>query len=210
MSTEDPSYRVRTTVPADFERIARLSRKVYPTHPIWTTAQLQSHIERFPEGQIVVEDLDADALVGMSASLIVKWDDYDLDDNYLTFTGDFFFTNHDPTGKTLYGAEVMVDPDYRGEGIGSLIYEARRQVVRDHNLHRIRAGARIPGYHLYADSMPVEEYVRRVERGELNDPTLSFQLSQGFRILRPIPNYYRSDPECRNYGVLIEWLNDTL
>jgi GNAT superfamily N-acetyltransferase len=210
MSIDDPAYLVRRTVPTDFERIARLSEKVYPTHPIWTIAQLQSHIELFPEGQIVVEDLDAGALVGMSASLIVMWDDYSVDDNYLTFTGNFFFTNHDPAGDTLYGAEVMVDPDYRGEGIGSLIYEARRQVVRDCKLLRIRAGARIPGYHLYADSMTVEEYVRRVEAEELNDPTLSFQLAQGFRIIRPIANYYIEDPECRNYGVLIEWPNDSL
>jgi GNAT superfamily N-acetyltransferase len=209
MTGEEP-YRVRNTVPADFEKIRTLSLKVYPTHPPWEAEQLQAHLERFPEGQIVVEDISTGQIVGMAASLIVKWSDYEPTDSYLRFIGDFFFSNHDPTGRTLYGAEVMVDPDSQGEGVGSLLYEARRQIVRDLGLLRIRAGARIPGYQEHASSMDVEEYVRRVEAGELNDPTLSFQLANGFRVLQVVPNYFRSDPETRNYAVLIEWLNDTL
>jgi GNAT superfamily N-acetyltransferase len=69
----------------------------------------------------------------------------------------------------------MVDPEWRGRGIGGRLYEARRELTMRLGLRRIRAGARLRGYHRVADTMTAVEYVRRVERGELRDPTLSFQ-----------------------------------
>ena len=49
--------------------------------------------------------------VGMCASLIVLWDDYQMLDGWKTFTADGLFANHDAKhANTLYGAEVIVDP----------------------------------------------------------------------------------------------------
>ena len=62
------------------------------------------------------------------------------------------FTNHDP-GRTLYGAEVMVRPNEQGRGIGQQLYTVRRELVRRLGLLRIRAGARLAGYHLQADRL---------------------------------------------------------
>jgi hypothetical protein len=52
---------------------------------------------------------------------------------------------------------------------------------------RIRAGARIPGYGVVADRMSPEVYVEEVVRGLRKDPTLSFQLAQGFQGPRAWP-----------------------
>ena len=102
---------VRNTQARDFDGIIDLSRRVYQGSPPWNVQQLSSHLSVFPEGQFVAVETPQDRVVGMAASLIVLWDDYDLRMTWRDFTDSGMFTNHDPEcGRTLYGAEVMVDP----------------------------------------------------------------------------------------------------
>jgi ribosomal protein S18 acetylase RimI-like enzyme len=202
--------RVRPTRREDFPAIIALCRRVYPTSPPWTAEQLASHLSVFPEGQLVavVDDEDGERVVGMAASLIVLWDDYDHDQNWREFTDGGFFRNHDPDyGRTLYGAEVMVDPDCQGRGVGSGIYRAREKLARRLGLRRIRAGARLRGYHRWADRLTPEEYVQQVVAGTLHDPTLTFQLNRGFEVQSVVGDYLRKDPASLGFAALIEWLN---
>ncbi|HVB38347.1 MAG TPA: hypothetical protein VND92_07410 [Vicinamibacterales bacterium] len=74
-------------------------------------------------------------------------------------------------------------------------------------LLRIRAGARLRHYHRHAARMDAREYVRRVLRGELRDPTLTFQLKQGFVVLGVVAGYLQHDPESLGYAAVIEWMN---
>ena len=206
MSEEGGAIVVRNTRLEDFDQIIALTERVYPDAPPWTRKQLAAHLEVFPEGQFVA--VEGDTVVGMAASLIVLWDDYQFDTSWRDFTAAGTFRNHDPRhGRTLYAAEVMVDPAKQGSGVGSLLYEARRALVVRLGLRRIRAGARLRGYHRYADRMSAEEYVARVVRGELSDPTLSFQLKRGFKVLSVASGYLRHDPESLGYAAVIEWVN---
>jgi GNAT superfamily N-acetyltransferase len=207
MSVVADGILVRNTRPEDFPGIIQMTRRVYPDSPPWTVEQLASHHAIFPDGQFVALD-SVGVIVGMTASLIVLWEDYEFDTNWRDFTAHGTFTNHDPVrGRTLYAAEVMVDPQRQGMGIGSQLYAARRALVIRLALRRIRAGARLRGYHRVASDMSAHEYVARVERGELSDPTLSFQLRRGFRVLAVVSGYLRYDPESLGYAALIEWLN---
>ncbi len=199
---------VRNTRPSDFPAIERISRVTYPDDSPWTADYLSKHLEIYPEGQFVAVNTENDVVVGMAASLIVTWDDYDHLDNYNDFTDQGWFTNHDPSGRTLYGAEVIVDPSRRGEGIGSHIYEARKDLVRSRDLLRIRAGARLAGYFSHAGEKTAKDYVRKVIAGELFDPTLSFQLKHDFRVLSVVPDYFERDRKSRGYAAIIEWLNE--
>lgn len=200
---------VRHTRPEDFPAIVTLSSAIYGPESAWTPALLASHLEVFPEGQLVTE-VDG-RVVGMAASLIVLWDDYSIATPWRDFTAGGTFTNHDPEhGHTLYGAEIMVDPAARGRGCGSAIYEARWALVERLNLLRVRAGARIRGYHRYAHSQSPEAYVRAVVAGELRDPTLSFQLARGFRVIGVSAGYLRFDRESQGHAAIIERLNDRI
>lgn len=200
---------VRTTQPSDYESIIELCLAVYPASAPWQKEQLASHHDVFPEGQLVAQLEGSDRILGMSASLIVQWDDYDSCESWRKFTDRGMFTNHDPrNGRTLYGAEIMVHPASQGTGVGSAIYEARRELCVRLGLKRIRAGARLRGYSKYADKYTAREYVERVERGEIRDPTLSFQLKRGFRVLDVVEGYLRSDPESAGYAAIIEWKNE--
>lgn len=202
------SFLVRNTQEKDFSEIIELCAQVYPDAPVWTAAQLKSHLDIFPSGQFVAVDEDTNKIVGMSASLIISWDDYDPKDNWKEFTNSGLFTNHDPAnGRTLYAAEIMVSPTAQGTGVGSLLYQAREELAVNTKLLRIRAGARLRGYGTYAEEMSPEDYVIQVIQGKLFDPTLSFQLKRGFRVLHLAPGYLKFDAESLGFAVVIEWLN---
>jgi GNAT superfamily N-acetyltransferase len=198
-----------TTRPEHFSRIIGLCLDVYPSSKPWNEAQLASHIRVFPEGQLAAIHRPSGLVVGMAASLIVLWDDYEFDHSWREITDAGFFTTHDPeSGRTLYGAEIMVDPAWQGMGIGKELYVARRELCRRLGLLRIRAGARLAGFGAYADRLTALEYVRKVIAGEIGDPTLSFQISQGFHVLAITDAYLFKDPESQGFAAVIEWVNE--
>jgi GNAT superfamily N-acetyltransferase len=199
---------VRHTQAGDFPGIIELCRVTYPDAPPWTEAQLASHLRVFPEGQFVALSPADGAVVGMAASLIVLWDDYAFTTNWRELTAAGTFTNHDPVrGRTLYGAEIMVHPAWQGRGVGTQLYAEREALARRLGLLRIRAGARLRGYRKFSGSLGAEEYVLGVVRGELTDPTLTFQLRRGFRVLAVVTGYLAHDPQSLGHAAVIEWLN---
>jgi len=199
---------IRNTQADDFSGIREVCLAVYPESPPWREDQIQSHLKEFPEGQFVAWDTETKKIVGMASSLIVFWDDYNMGTNWKDFTDHGLFTNHDPSkGRTLYGADVMLHPNFQGKGIGKMLYAEREKLTRRLQLLRIRAGARLRGYSEYAATLSPEDYVIKIVRGELSDPTLSFQLKRGFQVLAVVSNYLRNDPESLGYAAVIEWLN---
>jgi ribosomal protein S18 acetylase RimI-like enzyme len=198
---------VRPTRAEDWDGIIALTRTVYAASPPWTRDQLASHLRVFPEGQLVAVAGPGQRVVGMAASLVVTWDHYARHANWREFTANGTFTNHDPRGRTLYGAEVMVHPDLQRRRIGHRLYAARRALAERYGLLRIRAGARLRGYHRYARRMTADEYVLRVIQGRIRGPTLSFQLREGFRVFDVVQGYLAHDPESLGWAALIEWLN---
>ena len=199
---------VRQTTRADFPGIIALTRAIYPDAPSWKEEQLEAHLRVFPDGQFVAIRSGTGEIVGMAASLIVLWDDYELQSSWRDFTAAGSFSNHDPArGRTLYGAEIMVSPTLQGQGVGTKLYAARETLARRLGLLRIRAGARLRDYHRYADRMSAEEYAAAVVRGEIVDRTLTFQLRRDFRVIGVISGYLRHDPESLGYAAVIEWVN---
>ncbi|MEA3244548.1 MAG: GNAT family N-acetyltransferase [Gemmatimonadota bacterium] len=199
---------VRNTTPEDFAGIVEMCRSVYTSSHPWTIEQLTSHHTVFPEGQFVAVDPADGTLLGMAASLIILWDDYEAQGTWRGFTDHGMFTNHDPEyGHTLYGAEVMARPTEQGRGVGTALYKARRELAERLKLLRIRAGARLRGYGTYAGELTPVDYVLKVVRGELFDPTLSFQLRRGFHVIDVVSGYLRHDEESLGYAATIQWLN---
>ena len=203
----DSNFELRHTLAQDIDSIIELCEAVYPDSYSWGPNQLGSHLETFPEGQFVVIEKSSGLPIGMAASLIVNYADYDLSAKWKDITEWGYFGTHDPQlGRTLYGAEVMVHPKLQGKGIGKMLYQAREKLTRERKLLNIRAGARISGYHRYCERMDAREYTLQVISGQLADPTLSFQLKRGFRVIGLTPRYFH-DPDSLNFAAVIEWLN---
>lgn len=201
--------KIRLATRADVPALIQLNKDAYPSmaeeNVVWGEAHLLSHLRMFPEGQFVAES--DGRIIGAAASLIVELGKDPLRQHtWSGITDSGFFTNHDPSGDSLYGADVCVHPDARGLGVGALLYEARRQLCKKLNLRRIVAGGRLWNYCDHDQEMSAAEYAHRVADGELQDLVLSFQLREGFE-LRGVMANYLSDPRSRNWASLIEWLN---
>ena len=92
------------------------------------------------------------------------------------------FIDHNPNGDSLYGADISTHPKFRHEGIGSMLYGARKELVLRLGLRRMISGGRLFNFQDYADKMSASEYADKVINGELHDPVLSFELDNGFRL----------------------------
>lgn len=106
----------------------------------------------------------------------------------------------------MYGVETCVHPDYRGQGVGSALMDARFALLKRLNLRGMIAGSMIMDYHKVADQMSPEQYVREVVAGVRFDTNLSKQLHKGFKALHLIPDY-EYDPRSLNWAVAIRWDN---
>jgi GNAT superfamily N-acetyltransferase len=191
----------------DIRGVIALGQKAFPQMPSWTANELKRHLKTFPVGQLVAVDAH-NRVIGSSSSLIIDWERFDPSANWDQHTGYGSFSTHDPRfGDTLYGAEICVDPEARGMGIGTKLYEARKALVRRYNLKRFVAGGRIPGYAACSGLMSAKRYVAEVAAGWRNDPVLTFQLANGFAVRGVISGYLGCDEASQGFATLIEWLN---
>jgi ribosomal protein S18 acetylase RimI-like enzyme len=212
MAAPTAALRIRNTMARDFDGIGELCRRVYPETPPWSPAQLASHLRIFPEGQFVAVRGEEEYVVGMSASLIVCWERYDMFDSWEAFTANGMLTNHDPTnGQTLYGVEAIVDSSLQGHGLGHTLIRSQKELAQRRRLRRMRGGARLRDYCHHARQMTAPEYVVAVVHAELVDHTLTFHLHEGFHVVAVVPHYLSEDSETLGYAALVEWLNpDTI
>lgn len=171
---------------------------------IWHQQHLESHIKIFPEGQFCAE-LDG-KIVASASSLVISLPSEYEEHTWKQATANGTFTNHTLAGDSLYGADISTHPDSRGQGIATMLYDARRELAIKLNLRRIIAGGRLFNYCEYADRMSAQEYAERVVRGEFRDPVLSFQLKNGFKFIKILPDYMK-DSRSLNYATFIEWIN---
>jgi len=204
-----PEVMIRNTLPADIQKVVGLQKESFPFLArygnIWHPEELQSHLRIFPQGQFVAVEPDG-TLVGSASTLIVSLDPEYAEHTWKEITADGIFTNHNPEGDSLYGADISTHPKYRHEGIGKMLYNTRKQLVRKLNLRRMIGGGRLFNYCEFAGRMSALEYAQRVVKGELRDPVLSFELDNEFKFIKILPNYL-DDVRSLNNASFIEWLN---
>ena len=194
----------------DIPQIVQLQRKSFADMAkdgmIFPSSYLQNHIEIFPDGQLLAE-IDG-RIVGSSSSLVISLSSEYEEHDWFEITGNGLFSNHNPGGDTLYGADLSTHPEFRNMGIGTMLYDARKELAMRLNLRRILAGGRLYDYCKYSHMMSAKEFAEKVVRGELQDPVLSFQLKNGFKYIKVLPNYLL-DRRSLNFASLIEWQNPT-
>jgi GNAT superfamily N-acetyltransferase len=81
---------------------------------------------------------------------------------------DGLFINHDYNGDSLYGADLSVDPEFQHKGIGTMLYNARKDLAIKLNLWRIICGGRLYNYYKYCHIMSAKEYAERVVKNDIH------------------------------------------
>ena len=201
-----PRLKLRHLQVGDYPDLRGLMETVYAEQGgAWSKRQFQAQLRRFAEGQICIEDQGR--VVAAALSLIVDYKKFGDSHTYDAITGNGFITTHDPKGDVLYGMDVFVSPDYQGQRLGRRLYDARKELCENLNLKAIVAGGRIPGYSERAGEMSPQKYIELCQRREIYDPILSFQLANGFHVLRVLKEYWPEDRQSRAFATLLRWNN---
>ena len=205
--TLPPDYRIRLMQAADYAAISEICREVYPHDTPYTAEELAAHHAVYPQGQFVAEHAPTGEPVGVHFTLRLRMADYHVDDSWDVLTAHGTFTDHDPAGPTLYGADVFVSPQHQHHGLAHALTDATRGLVIEEKLWRMVGGSRLPGYGAVAGVVPAAEYVREVVDGARTDPVLSAHLKDGWKVVKPIFGYLQHDQESANWAAVIQWVN---
>jgi 4-aminobutyrate aminotransferase / (S)-3-amino-2-methylpropionate transaminase / 5-aminovalerate transaminase len=185
------------------DQLAQLQRTCFPTlaeEERFKSAHYRKHMDLFEEGQFAV--LDRDRLIGATTTLRLNFDFDHVDHTFAEIIQGGWLTSHDPEGVWLYGADLAVDPEYRGRGLATALYAARQEVVWRLGLKGQVTAGMIAGYGPLKHQMSGEEYYAGVLSGRFRDPTLSMQIGVGFEPRKLLADYL-NDPVCDNYSVLL-------
>jgi len=206
MPHEELHLNLRNLTAEDYPEIKVLMDRIYnDIGGAWPQDTIEALIKSFPEGQICIED--SGELVAFALTVCVNYERFSNPHTY----DDLILQNeqlwHNDDGDSLYGLDVLVDPDYRGYRLGRRLYEARKELCRSKNFRAILAGGRIPNYHKFASEMQPLEYIEKVDRKQIYDPILTFQLSNDFQVTRLLHKYLPEDEKSMGYATLLEWNN---
>ncbi|MFN2428821.1 MAG: GNAT family N-acetyltransferase [Cryomorphaceae bacterium] len=192
---------------ADYPALKDAMIQAYHLMPdsYWHEEQIQTLIDKFPEGQVVI--MVNNQLAGCALSIVVSEAFIQETHTYREITKNYSFNSHNPKGNMLYGIDVFIKPEFRGLRLGRRLYDYRKELCENLNLKGIVFGGRIPGYHKYQDDLTPKEYIERVKRKEIEDPVLNFQISNDFHPVRILKNYLEGDVASNEFAVLMEWDN---
>jgi predicted amidohydrolase/ribosomal protein S18 acetylase RimI-like enzyme len=192
----------------DFAGLVQCQKAVYqsdfPTDSASDRRLFELEFKKFPEGQVLAECNGR--IVGYACAIIVQLDDAQPYYTYSEITGDSTFSTHDPSGDTLYGADIAVHPDFRGSGIAGLLYGQRMRIMKRYNLRRMVAHGRLPNYHKYVGQFTPEQYVHEVQARRILDPALIAHFKAGYSV-KAILFDQLVDRSSMNYTTWLEKLN---
>lgn len=201
------AIRVRVAKPDDAAAMAAVAGAADAAWPAANIANERNYalqIAAFPGGQFVA--VSGKTVIGYASSLIAQIDHDSPWHNHAEMTGFGTFSTHDPAGNSLYGADMAVHPDWQGKGVSQLLYQARRTLMKRHNLDQMVAGGRIPGFAAYRGQLTAEEYVVKVTAGELKDPALNAHLRAGY-VVQGVHYGYLEDQESLGYATHLVMAN---
>jgi ribosomal protein S18 acetylase RimI-like enzyme len=199
---------VRPATIADMDEIMRVEEEAWPAEIRAPRDKFINRMRYFPAGFFV--GLRDGRIMGASTSEIINYDSSNPPDKWEGITDNGWITKtHNPLGNALYVVSIGVSPDWRCKGLGSKLVQAQKNLTSEIGLDCLVLGARCPEYHKPEfDSIPVEQYVNlRREDNKLRDMELRFYEGNGLKVIKPVPQYMDEDPECRHYGVVMEWRN---
>ena len=181
----------------------------FPQSLLWRAEHIERHLEVFPEGQLVA--VTGDEVVGSASSLLILEQVWQAHQPWEQTTGGFFFEGHDPAGRTLYGADISVHPNWRGRGVGRELYRTRFEVVRRLRLTRFGTACRLPGWRAWAEArnaagLPTsqEDYCEEVCLGEAVDSTMTPLLRYGLEYVG-VAHGHMEDEESGDAAAILEW-----
>ena len=195
---------IANTKPEHAQALEELQYIVFPNlaeDEILHREHYLKHLEIFPEGQFVA--LDNNKVIGGTTTMRYHFDlENPIHHTFSETVAGGWLTNHEPDGEWLYGIDVSVHPDYRGQGIAKAFYKIRQELAKQLGCKGQLTVGMLNGYINYKNEMNIDAYYEKVLNHEIFDPTVSVQEKIGFKI-KGLMKDYLNDPTCGNAGAII-------
>jgi GNAT superfamily N-acetyltransferase len=185
-------FRVITSSYPRFRDLVRgMTREVWPEfmlHERVANENWHELLDRFPDYQFALYDVEEDRAAGMANSFPLRWDEAlkNLPEEGWDWAFQEAVANH-RQGKTpnLHCAiQIIVRPDYRGKGLSSPMVQAVRAVTKSQGLGRLIIPLRLsekPKYPLIS----LDDYITwKDEDGEPLDLWLRVHMREGAQIIK--------------------------
>ncbi|HWP96054.1 MAG TPA: SDR family NAD(P)-dependent oxidoreductase [Syntrophomonadaceae bacterium] len=194
---ERREYRVRYAQKKDLPFLEELESQCWESGLRTPVSVLKKRLERYPEGQLVLE-ID-NKVVGVIYSQRVT-------SSIKSASMETVERLHRKKGTIVQLLAVNVLPELQHKNLGDQLLEYMLQLCSLMNgVDKVVAVTRCKDYHRHADTN-FQEYIRlRNEQGRLVDTILRFHELHGAQIKGLIPNYRTQDKKNQGYGVYIEY-----
>ncbi len=197
-------FLIRQANAADIAGIVALQRACFPapfpSEMLFQPEHIVRHLNQFPEGQFVA--VHDSRIVGSCSNMLVTKTVWDSHLPWDSVTGGLGLINHNPTGDWVYGIDISVHPDWRGQGIARQLYLARYELASNNDWN-YGTVCRLPGFQSSGFDSPAQ-YVDAVAGQHMSDPTLTPLLRLGLTYVAVISGYLE-DPESGHAGAILEW-----
>lgn len=200
-------YRIRLMRDQDHPEIASICAMVYPTERPYTHDELSAHAKVFADGQFVVEHVQTGSVAGAHFTLRLSMMHFHIDDSWDTLTSGGSFSDHEPDGHSLYGADLFIHPAHQHHGLGRALTVATRELTSRLGLWRMVGGSRMPGYGRVASAVAPDAYIAQVRSGATKDPVLTAHLHDGWDAVTAVRGYLPHDAESAGWAAVIQWVN---
>jgi len=158
-------------------------------------------ISEFAEFQFYAWDDERNEVVGVGNAVPTAWDGKiaSLPDGGIDAVVQARFAEEAPAPTVLCALQILIAPDYRGQGLSSRMIERMAEIGRDHGLDTLIAPVRPNLKHRYP-LVPMERYItwRRPDGTHL-DPWLRTHERVGAPIVKVAPESMRVP------GTVAEW-----
>ena len=106
----------------DYQELKATMIESYVSMPnnYWREHHIETLINSFPEGQVVIKVNNQ--IAGCALSIIVDYDKFGINHTYKDITGNYTFNTHTDKGDMLYGIDVFIKPEFRGLRLGRRLY----------------------------------------------------------------------------------------
>ncbi len=158
-------------------------------------------IAEYAEFQFYVWDDEREEVVGVGNAIPAAWDGYraSLPDRGIDAVVEAGFAEGSPAPTVLCALQLLIAPEYRGQGLSSRMIERLSEIGRDHGYDTLIAPVRPTLKHRYPLT-PIERYIgwRRPD-GSLFDPWLRTHERLGAEIAKTAPE------SARIVGAVADW-----
>jgi GNAT superfamily N-acetyltransferase len=185
-------FPTRAERPGHLPHTASLRERVWPEflyHDLVLERLFGRVIAEDAEFQFYAWDDEREEVVGVGMSVPASWDEEadSLPDGGLDAVVEARFTERGPAPTVLCAAQILIAPEYRGQGLSDRMVRRMTEIGRDHGLDTLIAPVRPTLKHLYPLT-PMERYISwRRPDGTHFDPWLRTHERLGAKIAKVAP-----------------------